>query len=136
MELNKYIKAQEYCIDTVKEELRDGLKQTHWMWFVFPQLKGLGKSIVSDYFGLKSLDEAKEFFENKYLRKNLVTCFKLVLKLNDHRRLSYCFGVVDTMKIHSCATLFYLATRRIIFKKFLDKFFGGSLDDKTVLLLN
>ena len=81
MELNKYIKAQEYCIDTVKEELRDGLKQTHWMWFVFPQLKGLGKSIVSDYFGLKSLDEAKEFFENKYLRKNLVTCFKLVLKL-------------------------------------------------------
>lgn len=135
MALLKYLKAQEIYIDTAKSELKKGAKQTHWIWFIFPQLKGLGKSFVSEYYGLHGLEETKEYYSNKSLRKNLLDCFKLVMKYEDTEQLQTVFGMLDAIKVRSCATLFYIATKRLIFKKFLDKFFDGFLDEKTVVLL-
>lgn len=135
MELIKYIKAQEYCIKDAKYELRKKKKVSHWIWFVFPQLRGLGRSIVSDYYGLNSVYEAMEFYHEKYLRKNLNDCFKIVMKYENYDTLLKCLGEVDAKKVHSCASLFYIATDKPIFKKFIDKFFNGLLDERTVVLL-
>ena len=135
MDLKRFEQVQKLCIKEVKAEIRSGYKETHWIWFIFPQLKGLGSSMVSNYYGLNNLEEAREYYDNKYLRKNLLSCFRLVLKLEDERDLSNCFGMLDSVKIRSCATLFYIATKKNIFKKFLDKFFEGLLDNKTMLLL-
>ena len=136
MELNKFKDVQKEYISTVKRELKQRYKEKHWIWFVFPQLKGLGKSLNSDYYGLDGIEEAKEYYNDKYLRKNLLSCFRIIYKYEDKEVLADCVGMLDAIKIRSCATLFYVATKRIIFKKFLDKFFDGFLDDKTMLLLS
>lgn len=132
MDLNKYITAQKESINTVKKELRKGKKESHWIWFIFPQLRGLGKSYLSYYYGLANMQEASEYYNNKYLNKNLKFCFNKIMKYDE---LETCFGGIDTKKIHSCATLFYLATKNELFRKVIDKFFKGRLDEKTMLLL-
>ena len=136
MAIDRFIKAQKIYIKNAKTELKQCYKETHWIWFVFPQLKGLGKSLNSDYYGLDGIEEAKEYYNDKYLRKNLLSCFRIIYKYEDKEVLADCVGMLDAIKIRSCATLFYVATKRIIFKKFLDKFFDGFLDDKTMLLLS
>lgn len=136
MELNKYIKAQEYCIDRVKTELKNGKKETHWIWFIFPQLKGLGTSIVSDYYGLKNLCEAQEYYKNKYLKNNLIGCLNIIYNYKDIYMLKNCLGELDTKKLYSCVTLFKFASPRSkIFSNVIDKFFNGLLDKDTVILL-
>ena len=136
MALKKFKKAQELYIETAKNELRTGKKVTHWIWFIFPQLKGLGKSFVSNYYGLNSVEETREYFNDKYLKRNLIDCFKIVFKYTDYELLLECLGELDTQKLHSCVTLFYVATRKKLFKKIIDKFFNGFLDKGTVLLLD
>ena len=116
--------------------MKNKKKETHWIWFIFPQLKGLGKSFVSQYYALNSLEEAKEFFDDRFLRKNLLDCFRIVNKYEDSEELENCLGLLDATKVRSCATLFYLATKKSIFKKFLDKFFEGLLDRNTMVLLS
>ena len=136
MTVNRFVETQKMYIDVVKDDLTSGKKKNHWIWFIFPQLKGLGKSQVSQYFGIKDMDEAREYYKEPTLKKNLDDCFKIVLKYKDYNALSDCFGTLDTKKVHSCATLFYLSTKKPIFKKFLDKFFNGLLDEQTVILLS
>ena len=131
MELNRFLFAQKLYLKDAMNEIRNGQKKTHWIWFVFPQLKGLGTSWVSNYYGLDGIKEAKSYFDNAQLRKNLLECFKLVLKIED---IDKCFGY-DAKKVHSCASIFYLATQKKIFKQVIDKFFGGRIDNNTVLLL-
>lgn len=129
--LSRFHQAQNMYLDNAISELRLGEKKSHWIWFVFPQLKGLGKSITSNYYGLNGMNETVEYYNDPKLRKSLHRCFRLVLRM---KNLEDCFGS-DTVKIHSSATVFYLATKKNIFKKVLNKFFGGLLDVRTVLLL-
>lgn len=136
MNLSKFKLAQKDYYKQAKKEVRQGYKRSCWIWFIFPQLKGLGTSFFSDYYGLENIQDAKEYFGDKYLRHNLTEMFHIVLKMNNIEDLLYCFGQTDSQKVRSCATLFYLATKNSIFKRFLDKFFNGLLDEKTVLLLN
>lgn len=131
MPLDRFLFAQKLYLEDAKTEIQTGKKKSHWIWFVFPQLKGLGKSQVSKYYGLNGIKEAKEYYNNAQLRKNLLDCFKLVLKLDN---LEECFRS-DTVKIYSCASIFYLATQKKIFKEVIDKYFGGRIDNNTVLLL-
>lgn len=133
--LDRYIRPYKKFFAQVKTELQDGKKQTHWMWFIFPQLKGLGKSAISDYYSLDSIQDAKDFYSNKFLRDSMNELLKIVLKLRSYEQLLDCFGEIDILKFHSCATIFYVATKKRIFKKVLNKFFNGHLDKETINLL-
>lgn len=135
MELTRFKTAQRDYYKQARKEVRQGYKRTCWIWFIFPQLRGLGFSMVSNYYGLTNIEEAQDYYEDRYLRHNLTEMFRIVLKLNNTEDLMYCFGETDSKKVRSCATLFYIATKKSIFKRFLDKFFNGLLDEKTVLLL-
>lgn len=134
--LNRFKLAQSKYLDIAKTEMVIGRKENHWIWFVFPQLKGLGKSYASNYYGLVDAYETMEYYNDKQLRKNLIDCVKILLQFKHLDELTECFGELDTVKIRSCMTLFYMVTKKKIFKKVLDKFFSGLIDDKTVVLLN
>lgn len=135
MEPKRFLEVQEYWIDTVKRELKSKQKVSHWIWFIFPQLRGLGESPMSDYYGLDGIEDAKEYYKHKRLRKNLEGCLSIVCKYKGIEEIERCLGKLDTMKLHSCASLFYLATKKKIFKHVIKKFFNGVLDEKTILLL-
>ena len=129
--LSKYIMGYIRYGDIAKRELLDGKKQGHYMWFIFPQIQGLGFSATSEYYALEDLEQAETFYEHEYLGKNLVEMFKIVNKMKNYNKVLDCFGDVDTLKLRSCATLFYLATGKRVFKKTIKKFFNAKLCEKT-----
>lgn len=132
--LHKFINAQKKDFELACEELKRGKKESHWMWYIFPQLKGLGNSYFSEYYGIESISEAKEYYENEYLKQNLNDLTGIILNLEcSNPRIV--FGSPDDLKLQSSMTLFYLATNETIFKKVLDKFYNGEMDSKTILLL-
>lgn len=133
--LDRIKKAQECFYEKAKSELLNGYKETHWIWFIFPQLKGIGTSFLSNYYGLDNLKMAKEYYKDKYLRKHLVEMCKIVLKLKNHEELVECFGELDTLKVHACTTLFWYASGNGIFRKIHKKFFDGLFHEQTVVLL-
>ena len=135
IETQRFLEAQNYWIDTVKRELKAKKKVSHWIWFIFPQLKGLGESLMSNYYGLDGIEDAKEYYKNKQLRRNLENCLSIVYEYEGIEEVDSCLGKIDTMKLHSCVSLFYLATKESIFENILKKFFNGILDEKTILLL-
>ena len=132
--LNKFVNAQKKDFDIALKELKNGKKESHYMWYIFPQLKGLGHSYYSDYYGITSLQEAVEYFEDKYLHDNMITLINVLLNLEDNNP-NRIFGDPDYIKFKSSMTLFYLATGEKIFKDVLDKFYFGFLDEKTKYLL-
>lgn len=134
--LQRFIDAQEPVFDTVLEELRTGKKKTHWMWFVFPQIVGLGHSPMSLMYGLTDLSEAVEYLDHPLLGPRLHECFSLVLEHQD-RSAQDIFGQIDALKLQSCATLFDRAqiSRTSIFKHALAVFFDGQVDRLTCDLL-
>ena len=130
--MQRFIDAQDPIIESVYAELAAGCKQTHWMWFVFPQYKGLGTSRKAQYYGIQSEDEARAYLHDPILGARLARCFDLLLQ---HDTLSAIdiFGGVDAMKLHACATLFsQVAPDWDPPKRVLDKYFGGRLHEGTV----
>jgi uncharacterized protein (DUF1810 family) len=130
-----FVDAQNSVISAVLDELQAGWKQTHWMWFVFPQHVGLGRSGMARRFGLGSLEEAREYLADPTLGGRLAACTEAVLV---HRTKSAreVFGPTDAMKFRSCMTLFAIAApQHSIFQHALDEFFGGEPDPLTVALL-
>ena len=127
------------------EELRKGKKVSHWMWYVFPQLRGLGRSEASDFYGLDNLSDANRFLENNEtdseLCSRLITCFKILSDLDISDPISI-FGSVDAKKLFSCATLFshtfsdWDKTACDYARDILQKFFGGREDGTTIKLMN
>jgi len=135
MEFNHFLIAQDSVYEQVLRELADGRKQSHWMWFIFPQLKGLGYSAISHQFGLDSVAAAGRYFHHELLGCRLCECTRFVLNIKN-RRAEEIFGFTDGMKFRSCMTLFSLCSPpEILFQRSLDKYFGGVLDTKTVALL-
>jgi len=134
--LNRFIDAQDdYGFSSILEEIRCGQKVGHWMWFVFPQLRGLGKSHHSQFYGVTSLVEAHDYWEHPVLGLRLRECLKSIL--NSERSVLVIFGVIDSLKLHSCLTLFIeLAEDEPILYNLLDKFYNGQLDDKTIELID
>lgn len=135
MEIDKYIKGYKENYERVLEELERGYKIGHWMWFIFPQLKGLGKSNFSDYYGLNGIGDAKEFYRNRFLRRRMSRLFRTVNSFGSSFHLRQFFGETDSKKFHSCATIFYIATGDRSFKKPIEKFFNGELDENTMSIL-
>ncbi|MDF2451042.1 MAG: calpastatin [Bacteroidota bacterium] len=135
-DLKRFIKAQMQDFKIALAEIKEGKKRSHWMWYIFPQLRGLGFSETSKYYGIESLEEAKEFLNHSELGQNLVTITSELLKL-DNTNATEIFGTPDDRKLLSSMTLFSLVTpENPIFQHVLDKFFDGKKDDRTIQLLN
>ena len=134
--LDRFIHAQDRCYGTVLNELKSGDKRTHWMWFIFPQLKGLGRSSTANYYGISDLEEAGAYLDNALLRQRLIECTEAVLAV-ENRTLFEIFGNPDQFKFCSCMTLFETAGPDITsFRDCLDKYCDGKRDRKKLHLLN
>jgi len=134
MTLERFIEAQAPVIEQVRRELRAGAKRTHWMWFVFPQLRGLGRSPTAQHYGLASADEARAYLAHPVLGPRLVECTELVNQVEGKTALQI-FGSPDEMKFRSCMTLF-ATLRPAPFRDALLKFFDGHPDKLTLGLLD
>ena len=115
-------------------EIECGEKRSHWMWYIFPQIKGLGSSFLARKFELQSFDEAREYFADETLRERLLEISKAVYELNADD-IGYVFGYPDDLKFRSCMTLFMLiAPEESIFKMNLDRYYEGEMCEHTVNL--
>lgn len=133
--LQRFLDAQGHVYDTVLGELRAGRKSSHWIWFIFPQIKGLGHSGMAQKFAIASLDEAKAYLQHPVLGPRLRECTQLVLNVNG-RSAEEIFSSPDNLKFRSCMTLFMTATAdNQIFKDALLKYFEGKPDTLTLNLL-
>jgi uncharacterized protein (DUF1810 family) len=134
-DLVRYTKAQEGVYDQALSELRSGQKRTHWMWYIFPQLEGLGHSTTARRYAIKSIQETREYLNHPVLVARLLECTETVLDIED-RSVSAIFGFPDDVKLRSSMTLFdSVSARDSVFGLVLDKFFGGHRDNKTLQLL-
>jgi uncharacterized protein (DUF1810 family) len=131
-DLKRFVDAQEPVYGRVLDELRGGRKQTHWIWFVFPQLRGLGRSPTAQRFAISSLDEARAYLAHDVLGPRLRECARLVAGIED-RCADDIFGWPDNMKVRSSMTLFAHATDdNADFRAVLAKFYDGQEDPATV----
>ena len=134
-DLQRFVDAQDRVYDTVVGELRDGRKRSHWMWFVFPQLRGLGSSPTAVRFAISSIDEARAYLDHELLGSRLRECAGLVVMI-DGRTAEEVFGWPDDMKLRSSMTLFaHAADDNADFVAVLEKFYGGEEDPATLALL-
>ena len=132
--LDRFVAAQAPVIAEVLEELRAGRKRTHWMWFVFPQVQGLGTSSMAQLFGIGSLEEARAYLVHPVLGPRLHECCTLLLQVRG-RTAHEILGSPDDLKLRSCLTLFALAAPRDpLWRDCLDRFYGGTPDPRTVAL--
>jgi uncharacterized protein (DUF1810 family) len=133
--LQRFVDAQDRVYDTVRAELRNGAKRSHWIWFVFPQLRGLGHSATAQHYGISSLEEAHAYLAHPVLGPRLRECTGLVAA-TDGRSVDEIFGWPDNLKVRSSMTLFAHATDdNADFRAVLDKFYAGDDDPATVELL-
>ncbi len=132
--LDQFVRAQDPVMPRVLQELRAGRKQTHWMWFIFPQLLGLGTSMMSRQYGIPSLLDARDYLAHPILGKRLVECTRLVNQLDSHSALAV-FGTPDDVKFHSSMTLFDRVRPGACFREALDGFFHGKGDSGTLKML-
>lgn len=134
--LNRYVEAQNATYRRAGQELCSGRKISHWMWFIFPQLEGLGKSETAYYFSIKSLDEAEEYLRHPLLGIRLRECSEIVLNL-EGVSISDIFGYPNNLKFHSSMTLFaVLGGKESVFQAILNKYFDGAPDESTLKILN
>lgn len=133
--LQRFLDAQERVYDTVLDELRDGKKSSHWIWFIFPQIAGLGHSAMAQQFAISSLDEAKSYLQHPVLGHRLRECTQLVLNV-EGRIIEEIFPYPDNLKFRSCMTVFMTATiDNTVFKNSLLKYFDGRPDQLTIQVL-
>ena len=133
--LNRFTLAQEGTYDRALSELKSGQKRSHWMWYIFPQLDGLGHSETTRYYAIKSREEAAAYLKHPILGPRLVTCAKAILR-HKQRSVSEIFGYPDDVKLRSSMTLFEtVSAPDSVFTLVLDQFFNGYRDDKTHQLL-
>ncbi len=130
-DLGRFVEAQDPVLGQVRTELREGRKRSHWMWFVFPQLRGLGRSAMAQRYGVGSLAEARAYLAHPVLGPRLVECAELVNRV-EGRSVHEIFGSPDDLKFHSSMTLFALADPgQRAFHDALDRYFGGEMDPLT-----
>jgi uncharacterized protein (DUF1810 family) len=136
--LERFVEAQNPVYERVRAELRNGRKATHWMWFIFPQLRGLGRSSTAIEFGISSRQEAEAYLKHPVLGPRLIECTGLV-NLVENRSISQIFSSPDDLKFRSSMSLFSsVAPQDSVFQAFedaLEKYFGGVPDPLTLELL-
>jgi uncharacterized protein (DUF1810 family) len=134
-DLARFVEAQAGIYPGILEELRGGRKDTHWIWFIFPQIAGLGRSWISQHYSIASLDEARAYLADPVLGERLLECARVVLGTKG-RTANEIFGELDAMKVRSCMTLFLRAAPdEPLFQQVLDRYNGGVPDALTDQLL-
>ena len=134
--LQRFIDAQDGVYETALAELRAGSKQSHWMWFVFPQLAGLGRSSTAQFYAIASLDEARAYLGHPLLGARLRECVDALLPWTGKRAPEQILGPVDAIKLRSSLTLFDHIAPHDVFARVLDALFNGERDPHTLELLN
>ena len=132
--LNRFIDAQALQYEDAISEIENGLKVSQWMWFIFPQLKGLGKSETANYYGIEDINEAREYLAHPILGNRLIESTVAILSLNENDP-TVILGDVDALKLRSSMTLFAQVSENPIFKQVIDKYFNGKMDETTLSLL-
>ena len=135
-DLSKFVLAHRSYYSTALSEMKNGRKASHWMWYIFPQLKGLGKSSTSSCYGITDLEEAKDFLNDAYLGSNLLEISSALLEIecNDASKV---MGKPDDLKLKSSMTLFACADpENAVFEKVLEKFYNGHKDGRTLKMLS
>jgi uncharacterized protein (DUF1810 family) len=134
--LSRFVSAQARDYEIAREELRNGRKRTHWIWYIFPQIDGLGYSANSKFYAIKSKAEAQKYLEHPLLGVRLVECANILLKL-EGRSASEIFGSPDDLKLKSSMTLFAaVQSQEPAFARVLDKYFQGKRDITTIEILD
>lgn len=134
-DLNRFVQAQEGDYEQALREIRSGRKQSHWMWYIFPQYDGLGVSSTAKHYAIKSLQEAQAYLDHPLLGPRLVECAEAVLGVQG-RTATEIFGFPDDMKLKSCATLFaQVSPAGSVFEQLLARYYRGERDEKTLQLL-
>ncbi|MDH0746839.1 DUF1810 domain-containing protein [Pseudomonas sp. GD03842] len=134
-ELTRFVDAQQPVFDRVMVELHAGRKTSHWMWFIFPQLQGLGRSEIAQRFSISGADEAQAYLRHPCLGPRLERCVKALLEHRD-KTARQILGAPDDLKLHSSLTLFaWVSDEAPLYKQALDQFFAGKPDDKTLAML-
>ena len=133
-DLRRFTDAQQSSFSTALSEIQNGRKRSHWMWYIFPQIHGLGVTPTSQYYAIKNLQEAKDFLADPYLGSNLIKISSALLDL-DTNNASAVFGFPDDLKLRSSMTLFAQVSDFDVFQKVLDKYFDGKPDDRTLSIL-
>ena len=130
--LDRFLKAHERNYELALLEIKTGKKKSHWIWYIFPQLKGFGNSATSEFYGIDGLEEAKAYYNNDYLRKHLLDITEALVAL-DNENIVDILGYPDNLKLQSSMTLFLLVDpTQMVFSKVLDKYYNGKKDMKTI----
>ena len=132
--LERFVLAQRNTYSRALSEIERGRKTSHWMWFIFPQVRGLGRSYESQLYGLDGLDEARAYLSHETLGSRLKECVTVLLRVENRTALEI-FGSIDEMKLRSSLTLFEAASEEPVFGSALKKFFNRELDQKTLKIL-
>ncbi|MDB5223438.1 MAG: hypothetical protein JWN83_2105 [Chitinophagaceae bacterium] len=133
--LNRFLSAQQPIYPQVLKELRNANKATHWMWFIFPQIEGLGYSSTTKYYSIKTIAEAKEYIAHPILGARLLECSNILLNING-KTADEIFGYPDDLKLRSSMTLFnFVAPEQKVFAEVLKKHFAGEEDQRTLHIL-
>lgn len=134
-DLERFYKAQEYDYETALSEIRNGRKESHWMWYIFPQVTGLGRSTTAEYYAIKSKEEAKAYIEDPVLGKRLIEISQTLLQVSSDDA-EMVMGWPDNLKLRPCMTLFAeVAPEQPVFRNVLEKFYDGEMDEKTLDIL-
>jgi uncharacterized protein (DUF1810 family) len=133
-DLQRFLEAQDGVYESALAELCAGEKRSHWMWFIFPQLRGLGRSPTAQYYGIGSLEEARAYLDHPQLGARLRECVEAILPWHD-RSAQQILGAVDALKLRSSLTLFDQVEANGLFAAGLDVFFKGKRDERTLELL-
>lgn len=129
--MDRFIKAQMGVYPAARNELKRGKKETHWMWFMFPQIDGMGYSEMAKYYAIKDRKEAKSYMANHTLAYRIKDLSEILLTLRTDDPVEI-FGEIDAQKLQSSMTLFYLTSKDPVFKRVLDKYYHGELCEFTV----
>ena len=142
-DLNRFLQAQENSYADALQEMKNGKKTSHWMWYVFPQIKGLGRSSMAREYEIQDLAEAKAYLQDEILGDRLRTLTKILVNDIHGKSAEQIFGYPDFLKFHSCLTLFeYVANTENftdekfnVFQQALEKYYGGKKDENTLKII-
>jgi len=135
-DLARFVQAQKQDYAIALDEISQGKKYSHWMWYIFPQIEGLGRSHIAQKYAISNADEAKAYLEHPVLGVRLIECCEVLLSLGNSYTASEIFGFPDDLKLKSSMTLFAnISEEGSVFHQIINAYFGGEFDNKTVKIL-
>ena len=133
--LQRFLDAQKNDYADALHEIKQGYKQSHWIWFIFPQMRGLGMSYMAEYYGISSIEEARAYLDHPTLRARLLEISTALLKHKGKSTAYEILGTIDAIKVRSSVTLFDHIMPHAIFAKVLDAFYNSQRDEKTTQMI-